>query len=73
MSETTTETVENHARYDIPLRESSHPDAYFPEEQKGWHGYIEWEKYPDKKAEAAEILAQYTFAGVSRSLYRMWL
>ena len=64
MSDTTSEPAENQLRYGIPLRESNHPDAYFPEEHKGWHGYIEWEKYPEKKAEAAKILAQYTFAGV---------
>ncbi|SLM33845.1 oxidoreductase molybdopterin binding domain-containing protein [Lasallia pustulata] len=50
-------------RLDIPLRESNHPQAYFPEEEKGWHGYIEWEKYPEKQAKAAEILAQYSFLG----------
>ncbi|KAJ4376377.1 hypothetical protein N0V83_001660 [Neocucurbitaria cava] len=33
----------------------------FPEERKGWKGYIEWERYPDKKRKAAEILAQYDF------------
>ena len=38
--------------------------VYFPEEQSGWHGYIEWEKYPDKAKRAAEILAKHQFAGV---------
>ncbi|KAF1850362.1 molybdopterin binding oxidoreductase [Cucurbitaria berberidis CBS 394.84] len=33
----------------------------FPEERKGWKGYIEWERYPEKKRKAAEILAQYDF------------
>ncbi|KAI9815314.1 MAG: hypothetical protein M1827_002794 [Pycnora praestabilis] len=37
------------------------PNAFFEEERKGWHGYIEWEKYPEKKAEAAKILAAYDF------------
>ena len=40
-------------------------DVYFPEEEIGWHGYIEWEKYPDKAKRAAEILAKHQFAGVS--------
>ena len=53
------------SRLDLPLRESQHPEAYFAEEQEGWHGYIEWEKYPEKKERAAEILSRYTFAGVS--------
>ena len=52
------------ARLDIPLREPSHPQAYFAEEEEKWHGYIEWEKYPEKKARAAEILSHYSFAGV---------
>ncbi|CAO2658343.1 Nn.00g060660.m01.CDS01 [Neocucurbitaria sp. VM-36] len=33
----------------------------FPEERKGWKGYVEWERYPSKKRKAAEILAQYDF------------
>jgi sulfite oxidase len=37
----------------------------FAEERKGWKGYIEWERYPDKKKQAAEILAQYDFPVVS--------
>ena len=36
---------------------------YFAEEKKGHKGYIEWEKYPDKKAQAARALAQYKFPG----------
>lgn len=67
MAETKLGTAEDQLRSNIPLREPNHPEAHFPEEQKGWHGYIEWEKYPEKKAEAAKVLAQYTFAGVRRS------
>ena len=37
----------------------------FPEELPGWGGYVEWEKYPEKKKKAAEILAQYDFPVVS--------
>ncbi|KAF2123526.1 molybdopterin binding oxidoreductase [Dothidotthia symphoricarpi CBS 119687] len=33
----------------------------FPEEREGWRGYIEWEKYPEKKKQAADILAKYDF------------
>ncbi|ORX96648.1 Oxidoreductase, molybdopterin-binding domain-containing protein [Clohesyomyces aquaticus] len=33
----------------------------FPEEFPGWGGYIEWEKYPEKKKEAEAILAKYDF------------
>ena len=35
----------------------------FPEERPGWGGYVEWEKYPEKAAKAAEILSQYKFPG----------
>lgn len=49
----------------IPLREPNHPEAHFQEEAEGWHGYIEWEKYPEKKAQAAKILSQYAFEDVS--------
>lgn len=40
-------------------------DVYFAEEQKGWRGYVEWEKYPEKAKRAAEILSKHEFAGVS--------
>ncbi|KAF2794327.1 molybdopterin binding oxidoreductase [Melanomma pulvis-pyrius CBS 109.77] len=33
----------------------------FPEERPGWKGYVEWERYPEKKEEAAQILAKYDF------------
>lgn len=39
------------------------PKPHFEEERKGWKGYIEWEKYPEKKAQADEILAKYAFPG----------
>lgn len=37
----------------------------FAEERKGWKGYVEWERYPEKKKQAAEILARYDFPVVS--------
>jgi len=49
---------------DVPLSDKHSPKAFFAEEKKGWHGYVEWEKYPAKQKEAAEILAQYKFADV---------
>ncbi|KAG0645159.1 hypothetical protein D0Z07_9167 [Hyphodiscus hymeniophilus] len=33
-------------------------DELFAEELPGWRGYIEWEDYPDKRAEAAAMLAK---------------
>lgn len=40
----------------------------FEEEREGWKGYIEWEKYPEKKKQAAKILKQYDFPVVSTPL-----
>ncbi|CAF1026432.1 unnamed protein product [Adineta steineri] len=31
----------------------------FPEELIGWHGYVEWEKYPERCQKAHEILTTY--------------
>jgi sulfite oxidase len=45
---------------DFPFKD---PGPFFAEEKKGHKGYIEWEKYPDKKNEAAKILSQYKFPG----------
>jgi sulfite oxidase len=50
----------NHEPFKLLTEE---PD--FPEEREGWKGYIEWEKYPEKKKKAAEILANYDFPVVS--------
>lgn len=36
-------------------------DRISAEEIPGWKGYIEWDKYPDKKRKAAEILARDRF------------
>ena len=50
---------------DVPLKDKHAPKAFFAEERKGWHGYVEWEKYPEKQKKAADILAQYKFAQVN--------
>jgi sulfite oxidase len=46
------------AMEDFPASEDA---PYFAEERSGWKGYVEWEKYPEKKAEAEKVLAQYKF------------
>ncbi|KAK4189454.1 Oxidoreductase, molybdopterin-binding domain-containing protein [Podospora australis] len=33
----------------------------FAEEREGWKGYIEWEKYPEKKKQVEEIMKRYDF------------
>lgn len=35
------------------------------QERKGWHGYIEWEKYPERKEKAKEYLKKFRFPSVS--------
>ena len=47
-----------------PVYTTSEQANIFPEERKGWRGYVEWEKYPEKKKEAAKILASYNFQQV---------
>lgn len=53
------------------LAEPNHPpfkaqgeEPKFEEEREGWAGYWEWEKYPEKKKQVAEILAKYQFPPV---------
>lgn len=43
-------------------------DVYFPEERSGWHGYVEWEDYPEKRAKAEAILKHYDFPPVSLAI-----
>lgn len=45
--------------HDFPVDKTDFPT--FPEERAGWKGYVEWEKYPEKRAECERILAQYKF------------
>ena len=41
----------------------------FEEEREGWKGYVEWEKYPEKKKAVAELMAKYQFPPVSPVLH----
>jgi sulfite oxidase len=59
-SSTPLELPNSGAKADFPNTKDM-PD--FPEERRGWKGYIEWEKYPEKKRQAKTILAQYKFPG----------
>ncbi|EIM86497.1 molybdopterin binding oxidoreductase [Stereum hirsutum FP-91666 SS1] len=36
----------------------------YAEERQGWTGYVEWEKYPERKAKAAEILRRHKFSPI---------
>lgn len=45
---------------------------HFAEEREGWKGYIEWEKYPDKKKEVEKILAEYDFPDVSSPIFSLF-
>ncbi|OMP84813.1 Sulfite oxidase, mitochondrial [Diplodia seriata] len=49
----------------LPSRQNSKDvEPFFAEEREGWKGYIEWENYPEKKKQAAEILARNKFPDV---------
>ncbi len=48
------------AHADFPVRTTG---PLFEEERAGWKGYVEWEKYPQKKKQGAEVLSQYQFPG----------
>lgn len=45
-------------------QEEKEEAVFFKEERKGWHGYVEWEKYPERKEEGAKILAKHKFPDV---------
>ena len=34
------------------------------EEVPGWHGYVEWEKYPERKRVVKEYMKKFDFPGV---------
>ncbi|RYP68167.1 hypothetical protein DL771_006817 [Monosporascus sp. 5C6A] len=46
---------------DIVTSHVANDELVFAEERRGWAGYIEWERYPDKKEKAAEVLARHSF------------
>ena len=54
------ETLLSGEQKDFPFRE---PRPYYQEEKPGWRGYVEWEKYPEKRKKAEAELAQYRFPG----------
>jgi len=35
------------------------------EELPGWHGYVEWEQYPERKRKVKEFMKKFDFPGVS--------
>ncbi|KAL9059374.1 MAG: hypothetical protein Q9162_001243 [Coniocarpon cinnabarinum] len=49
----------------LPVHPGNTTQDGFPQELPGWDGYVEWEKYPDRKRRAAEILKskKSSFAG----------
>lgn len=38
------------------------------EELPGWHGYVEWENYPERKKKIKEFMKKFDFPGVSCSV-----
>ncbi|EHK96728.1 putative Sulfite oxidase, mitochondrial [Glarea lozoyensis 74030] len=51
----------NRKQFPDGKRNGIDPNVAFAEEKEGWKGYIEWEKYPEKRAQAASILANFKF------------
>jgi hypothetical protein len=46
--------------------ETPDPDMLgLEEELPGWHGYVEWEKYPEKKKKIKEFMKKFEFPPVS--------
>lgn len=45
--------MDGDCKSEIPLREGGYPEAYFAEELKGWHGYVQGEMYLDEERRAA--------------------
>jgi uncharacterized protein YfaQ (DUF2300 family) len=46
---------------EIPAPES----LALEEELPGWHGYVEWEQYPERKQKVKEFMKKFDFPGVS--------
>jgi sulfite oxidase len=44
-----------------PDAEEDDPTFVVKEERKGWHGYVEWEDYPEKKARAHKRFQRFKF------------
>ena len=52
----------------LVLRTKETPDTKalgLEEELPGWHGYVEWENYPERKKQVKEFMKKFDFAGVS--------
>lgn len=53
---------------DLEIRSSDElPDPNeleLEEELDGWHGYIEWEKYPERKQKVKEFMKKFKFPSV---------
>jgi len=49
------------AKDDVPDPET----LELEEEVPGWHGYVEWEKYPERKERVKEFMKKFEFPGVS--------
>jgi sulfite oxidase len=57
-----------HPSLTLRTKEVPDPEALgLTEELAGWHGYVEWEKYPERKKEVKEYMKKFDFPGVSLS------
>lgn len=56
----------------LVLRTKETPDPEglgLEEELPGWHGYVEWEKYPERKDKVKEYMRKFEFPGVSKLVF----
>lgn len=58
-----------HPSLTLRTKEKPNPEALsLREELPGWHGYVEWEKYPERKKEVKEYMKKFDFPGVGTLL-----
>ncbi|CZR50760.1 probable sulfite oxidase, mitochondrial precursor [Phialocephala subalpina] len=53
-----------HPNLVLRTKETPDPEALGLEEEfPGWHGYVEWERYPERKKEVKEYMKKFNFPG----------
>jgi hypothetical protein len=52
--------------------DTPNPDALGSEEElPGWHDYVEWRKYPEKKKRAKELMKKFNFPNMGSTLFAL--
>lgn len=59
-----------HPSLTVRTKEKPDPESLgLQEELPGWHGYLEWEKYPERKKLVQEYMKQFEFPGVRHPVF----